>query len=90
MKAFSNTTYYIISATWALHLVDETFLNWNWNQILIDVGWGIKDGKAAGDMNFDNVKNKVKAITPVPWWVGPVTVASLFENIYNIRESWLV
>lgn len=89
MRSICKESDYIISATWSLHLIDKTFLNENGEQILIDVWWGIKDWKAAGDINFDDVKNKVKAITPVPWWVWPVTVASLFENIYNIRESGL-
>jgi methylenetetrahydrofolate dehydrogenase (NADP+)/methenyltetrahydrofolate cyclohydrolase len=89
MKWICKESDYIISATWSLHLIDKTFLNKDGNQVLIDVGWGIKDWKAAWDIDFDDVKDKVKAITPVPWGVWPVTVASLFENIYNIRESWL-
>jgi methylenetetrahydrofolate dehydrogenase (NADP+)/methenyltetrahydrofolate cyclohydrolase len=43
------------------------------------------DGKATGDVDFEKVKNKVYAISPVPWWVGPMTVASLFGNIFTIR-----
>ena len=34
-----------------------------------------------GDVDFSNVKNIVKAISPVPGGVGPMTVASLFENL---------
>jgi len=30
------------------------------------------------------VKDKVYAISPVPGWVGPMTVASLFGNIFTI------
>lgn len=74
----------IISCTWALHLVDDRFVNEEKNQILIDVGYGFLDGKATWDVNFEKVKNKVYAISPVPGWVGPVTVASLFENIFTI------
>lgn len=33
-----------------------------------------------GDVDFDNLKNKVSAISPVPGGVGPMTVASLIEN----------
>ena len=74
----------IISCTWALHLVDDRFVNKEKNQILIDVGYGFLDGKATWDVNFEKVKNKVYAISPVPGWVGPMTVASLFENIFTI------
>ena len=74
----------IISCTWTLHLVDYRFVNEEKNQILIDVGYGFLDGKATGDVDFEKVKNKVYAISPVPWWVWPMTVASLFENIFII------
>lgn len=38
------------------------------------------DGKLHGDVNFEAVKDKVKAITPVPGGVGPMTVAMLMEQ----------
>jgi len=75
----------IISCTWALHLVDDRFVNAEKNQILIDVGYGFLNGKSTGDVDFEKVENKVYAISPVPWWVGPMTVASLFGNIFTIR-----
>jgi len=74
----------IISCTWALHLVDDRFINENKNQILIDVGYGFLDWKSTGDVDFYKVKDKVYAISPVPGWVGPMTVASLFGNIFTI------
>lgn len=39
-----------------------------------------EDGKLHGDVNFDLVKDKVAAITPVPGGVGPMTVAMLMEQ----------
>lgn len=75
----------IISCTWALHLVDDKFINEDNNQIIIDVGYGFLNGKSTGDVDFEKVENKVYAISPVPWWVGPMTVASLFGNIFTIR-----
>lgn len=39
------------------------------------------DYRLVGDVDFDNVKSKVAAITPVPGGIGPMTVASLFENL---------
>lgn len=38
-----------------------------------------------GDVDFENVKNIVSAISPVPGGVGPMTVASLFHNLV---EAW--
>ena len=77
----------IISCTWALHLVDDKFINEKWNQILIDVWYGFLNWKSTGDVNFEKVKDKVYAISPVPWWVWPITVASLFWNIFTIWEQ---
>ena len=75
----------IISCTWVLHLVDDRFVNKEKNQILIDVGYGFLDWKSTGDVDFEKVKDKVYAISPVPGWVGPMTVASLFGNIFTIQ-----
>ncbi len=74
----------IISCTWALHLIDDKFINEDKNQILIDVGYWFLNGKSTWDVDFEKVKDKIYAISPVPWWVGPMTVASLFENIFTI------
>ncbi len=37
--------------------------------------------KLVGDVKFDEVSKIVKSISPVPGGVGPMTVASLFENL---------
>jgi methylenetetrahydrofolate dehydrogenase (NADP+) / methenyltetrahydrofolate cyclohydrolase len=48
---------------------------------VIDVGVNRgADGKLAGDVDFDAVKNAAGAITPVPGGVGPMTIAMLLEN----------
>ncbi|MCJ7482905.1 MAG: hypothetical protein MUO31_08060, partial [Thermodesulfovibrionales bacterium] len=33
-----------------------------------------------GDVDFDGVKEKAKAITPVPGGVGPMTIVMLMKN----------
>src|SRR3990172_1580987 len=54
--------------------------------VVIDVGVNqvgmTKDGKRilAGDVDFDSVKEKAKAITPVPGGVGPMTITMLMLN----------
>ena len=40
----------------------------------------VLDNKIIGDVNFDEIKDKVKAITPVPGGVGPMTIACLLSN----------
>jgi methylenetetrahydrofolate dehydrogenase (NADP+) / methenyltetrahydrofolate cyclohydrolase len=37
-----------------------------------------------GDIDFDSVSPLVSAISPVPGGVGPMTVASLFENLVEV------
>ena len=49
--------------------------------IVIDVGINrLEDGTLTGDVDFDEVKDKASAISPVPGGVGPMTVAMLLEN----------
>lgn len=77
----------IISATGVIHLVDTSFINSNKEQIIIDVGYGFLEGKAVGDVKFDEVSLFVKAISPVPGGIWPLTVASLFSNIFVLQEQ---
>ena len=48
--------------------------------IVIDVGINKLNNQLVGDVHFSDVKNKVKAITPVPGGVGPMTIACLLSN----------
>ena len=48
--------------------------------VVIDVGINRVDGKICGDVDFENVKDIVSHITPVPGGVGPMTIAMLLKN----------
>ena len=48
--------------------------------IIIDVGINKQGDKIIGDVSFEEVKDNVKAITPVPGGVGPMTIACLLKN----------
>ena len=48
--------------------------------VVIDVGINKVDNKIIGDVNFEEIKDKVRAITPVPGGVGPMTIACLLSN----------
>ncbi len=49
--------------------------------VVIDVGINRDEaGKLCGDVDFDSCVSKVKAITPVPGGVGPMTIAMLMNN----------
>ena len=58
----------------------------NHEQIIVDVGMNEierSDGSygLTGDVDFDNVKDAVKAVTPVPGGVSPLTHTALMKNI---------
>jgi methylenetetrahydrofolate dehydrogenase (NADP+) / methenyltetrahydrofolate cyclohydrolase len=48
--------------------------------IVIDVGINRVDGKLAGDVDFERVREVASWITPVPGGVGPMTIAMLMKN----------
>jgi methylenetetrahydrofolate dehydrogenase (NADP+)/methenyltetrahydrofolate cyclohydrolase len=43
-----------------------------------------------GDVAFTQVQEKVKAITPVPGGVGPMTIAMLMKNVVSVARNQLV
>ena len=56
-------------------------------QVVIDIGMNRQNDSEngervfVGDVAYEEVREKVSAITPVPGGVGPMTVISLFENL---------
>ena len=48
--------------------------------IIIDVGINKIDKGIVGDVDFDQVSKRAKALTPVPGGVGPMTIACLIKN----------
>ncbi len=48
--------------------------------VIVDVGINRVDGKIYGDVDFENIKDKASAITPVPGGVGPMTITELLYN----------
>ena len=67
----------LVAAVGVPNFVKKIGLN---GSIIIDVGINKLENKIVGDVNFDEVKDKVKAITPVPGGVGPMTIACLLKN----------
>lgn len=52
--------------------------------VVIDVGINRdEEGRLCGDVDFEDVKETVAYLTPVPGGVGPMTVAMLLENTYE-------
>ncbi len=59
--------------------------------VVIDVGVNrLPTGRVTGDVHFDSVSPKARAITPVPGGVGPMTVAMLMRNTYRAARRQLL
>ena len=52
--------------------------------VCIDVGINRENGHVIGDMDFEKIKEKASYITPVPGGVGPMTIVTLLENVYEL------
>lgn len=83
LKALSFEADIIVSATGRKKLITSDMVKEG--AVVIDVGI-VKDdnGNLYGDVDFENVKNKASYITPVPGGVGPMTIACLLENTYEL------
>lgn len=56
--------------------------------VVIDVGMNrMEDGKLAGDVDFDDVKEVAEYITPVPGCVGPMTITMLLSNTLQAAKK---
>ena len=57
--------------------------------VVIDVGINRTENGLVGDVDFDAVKDKASAITPVPGGVGPLTIAMLLQNTLTAAKQQL-
>lgn len=54
--------------------------------VVIDVGVNRLETGLVGDVDFEAVKEKAKAITPVPGGVGPMTIVMLMKNTVHAAK----
>ncbi len=87
IKSISKNADILISAVGKANFVDRNFVKEG--TVVIDVGFNkdIQTGKTVGDVNFNDVKDLVSYITPVPGGVGPMTIISLLENVVDVYEK---
>jgi methylenetetrahydrofolate dehydrogenase (NADP+)/methenyltetrahydrofolate cyclohydrolase len=87
----------LIAAVGKAEMVEEDWVSEK--TVVIDVGInripaperGEGKMRLVGDVAFDEVKRKAKAITPVPGGVGPMTIAVLLRNTIEAacrRRGW--
>lgn len=58
------------------------------DSVVIDVGMHrLEEGLLCGDVFFKDVNENVRALTPVPGGVGPMTIAMLMQNTVKLYEQ---
>lgn len=79
LEEITRTADILVAAIGKPKFINETHIKDN--VIIVDVGINKTEEGLCGDVDFERVKDKCYAITPVPGGVGPMTVYSLVENI---------
>ena len=79
LKEVTKMADIVVVAIGRPNFVDSSFISEN--AVVIDVGTTKFEGKITGDVNFEDVKDKVSLITPVPGGVGALTTTLLFKNL---------
>lgn len=79
LKEITKRADILIVAVGKRQMIDDTYIKDG--AVVIDVGMHRNDqNKLCGDVDFEKVKEKASAITPVPGGVGPMTIAMLMNN----------
>ena len=82
LKEITHTADILVSAVGKPHFVTADMVKVG--AVCIDVGISRVENHVVGDMDFDSIKEKASFITPVPGGVGPMTIATLLENVYTL------
>jgi 5,10-methylene-tetrahydrofolate dehydrogenase/methenyl tetrahydrofolate cyclohydrolase len=85
LKSHTKNAHIIICACGQAKMLTKEYINEN--VVIIDVGINSIEDKTrksgyrlVGDADYEDLKDNVKAITPVPGGVGPMTIAMLLKN----------
>ncbi len=85
LKQLCLTADILVAAVGKAHMVKSDWVKSDC--VVIDVGINRLEEngnkKIVGDVDFENIQNKVKAITPVPGGVGPMTISCLLNNTFK-------
>ncbi|PWG00931.1 bifunctional 5,10-methylenetetrahydrofolate dehydrogenase/5,10-methenyltetrahydrofolate cyclohydrolase [Levilactobacillus bambusae] len=85
LPVYTRNADILIVATGIYHLITADMVKPG--ATVIDVGMDRDpDGKLAGDVDYFEVEKKVRAISPVPGGVGPMTIATLMKQTVDLAE----
>ncbi len=82
LKEITKNADIIVSAVGKSNFIDGSFIKQG--AVVIDVGINRTEAGIFGDVDFPSVYEKASFITPVPGGVGPMTIAELLENTYEL------
>lgn len=86
LKEFCRNADIIVCATGRMHTLTEEHVNGK--QIVIDVGINFDENdKMCGDADFEDIKENVAGITPVPGGVGTVTTSLLMHHVVQAARA---
>ena len=91
LKELSKNVEIIISAVGKPQFITADYIQNN--PVIIDVGINRTASGLYGDVDYNSVFDKASYITPVPGGIGPMTIAMLMENtfeLYKIQRSLIV
>ena len=78
LEKYTRDADILVSATGVNNIINKDMVKDG--AVVIDVGVNYDTGKISGDVDFDNVIDKVSLITKTPGGVGPMTVTMLIKN----------
>lgn len=80
MQSITRNADIIVAAIGKAKFIDEKYVTEK--SIVIDVGINdAGDGRICGDVDYEGIQDKVRAITPVPGGIGTVTTAILLKHV---------
>ena len=86
IKEFTKTADILVVAAGHPNLINSSHIKDGC--VVIDVGINkLECGNIVGDVNINDVACKVKAITPVPGGIGPMTISMVIQNTLELYKK---
>lgn len=85
LNFFTKNADIIISAVWKPLLLTKEMIGEK--TVIIDVWFTVIDWEIYWDADFKNITKAGNLITPVPGWVGPMTVAMIMKNLISSHKK---
>lgn len=88
LKELTKSADIIITAIGSPKLFTKEYFRNDQSQVVFDVGINrSNEGKLCGDCDFENIKDQLAAITPVPKGIGPMTIFSVSQNLISAAKK---